>query len=216
MLDPELCGRLEDNLRLCAEDDHFSWTLGSDGRWQRVEGDVAHAMQRRLQNLATTAPRRRRAHEARPLMRIAALDLGSNSFHLIVGEARLDGTFVPLVREKEMFRLGDQVARTADRQGGGDRGDRGGGALPDDRRGDRVDEMIAVGTTAIREAEDGAHFVDRVRAETGVEIEVVDGVAEARLIFSAIRASVLIDPARARGGPRRRQPRARWSAISAA
>ena len=44
-------------------------------------------------------------------MRIAALDLGSNSFHLLVVETRPDGSFVPLVREKEMLRLGDVVAR---------------------------------------------------------------------------------------------------------
>src|ERR1700738_1328374 len=44
-------------------------------------------------------------------MRIAALDLGSNSFHLLVADVHADGTFLPLVREKEMLRLGDGVAR---------------------------------------------------------------------------------------------------------
>jgi len=44
-------------------------------------------------------------------MRIAALDLGSNSFHLLVVDAHPDGTFVPIVREKEMLRLGDVVSR---------------------------------------------------------------------------------------------------------
>src|SRR5690242_20174320 len=36
-------------------------------------------------------------------VRIAAVDLGSNSFHLVVAEVRADGTFEPLVREKEML-----------------------------------------------------------------------------------------------------------------
>jgi exopolyphosphatase/guanosine-5'-triphosphate,3'-diphosphate pyrophosphatase len=44
-------------------------------------------------------------------VRIAAIDLGSNSFHLVVVETRPDGSFVPLVREKEMLRLGDRVGR---------------------------------------------------------------------------------------------------------
>src|SRR5258705_13897715 len=44
-------------------------------------------------------------------MRIAAIDLGTNSFHLLVVDAGPDGSFVPLVREKEMLRLGDDVAR---------------------------------------------------------------------------------------------------------
>lgn len=128
-------------------------------------------------------------------MRIAALDLGSNSFHMIVVEARLDGTFLPLVREKETLRLGDRVAKT--------------GALGEPAmtealevikrfiqiaQASRADEVIAVGTAAIREANDGAEFVERVRTETGIEIKVVDGTREAELIFTAVRSSVLIDP----------------------
>src|SRR6476469_9122337 len=56
-----------------------------------------------------------RLGQRRPLrffdVRIAAVDLGSNSFHLVVAEVRADGTFEPLVREKEMLRLGDVVSR---------------------------------------------------------------------------------------------------------
>ena len=44
-------------------------------------------------------------------MRIGAIDLGTNSFHLLVVDAHADGTFVPLARQKEMLRLGDAVAR---------------------------------------------------------------------------------------------------------
>ena len=42
-------------------------------------------------------------------MRIAALDLGSNSFHLLVADVHPDGTFEAVAREKEMLRLGDDV-----------------------------------------------------------------------------------------------------------
>ncbi|MGA8296148.1 MAG: Ppx/GppA phosphatase family protein [Acidimicrobiales bacterium] len=128
-------------------------------------------------------------------MRIAALDLGSNSFHMIVVEARLDGTFLPLVREKETLRLGDRVAKT------GELGERAmAEALEVIMRfqqiahAARADEIVALGTAAIREADDGSEFVDRVRAETGIEITVVDGTREAELIFTAVRSSVLIDP----------------------
>ncbi len=128
-------------------------------------------------------------------MRIAALDLGSNSFHMIVVEARLDGTFLPLVRERETLRLGDRVAKT--------------GALGEPAmtealevikrfiqmaQASKADEVIALGTAAIREASDGTEFVERVRSETGIEIKVVDGTREAELIFTAVRSSVLIDP----------------------
>ena len=44
-------------------------------------------------------------------MRVAAIDLGSNSFHLLVVDASADGHFVPLARDKEILRLGDMVSR---------------------------------------------------------------------------------------------------------
>ncbi len=128
-------------------------------------------------------------------MRIAAMDLGSNSFHLLVVEARPDGTFDPLVREKEMLRLGDAVARTG-RIGD----DRAGRALEVLHRFDAlaeslgVDERVALATSALREAENGAELVDRIEAEVGCSVEVISGAREARLIFGAVRASVLIDP----------------------
>ena len=129
-------------------------------------------------------------------MRIAALDLGSNSFHLLVVETRPDGSFVPLVREKEMLRLGDVVAREGRLDRGGDRGgDR------DDPAASRrwrtcsdVDEIVAMGTAAMREAANGPEAVERIEDATGVAIKVVSGIREAQLIFEAVRASVLIDP----------------------
>lgn len=129
-------------------------------------------------------------------MRIAALDLGTNSFHLLVAEVHGDGGFEPLVREKEMLRLGDEVARH--------------GAVPEvaidravatarrfrllaDAAG--ADEIVACATSAVRVAANGDALVDRIEAETGVDVRVIDGITEAQLIFGAIRASVLLDPA---------------------
>jgi exopolyphosphatase/guanosine-5'-triphosphate,3'-diphosphate pyrophosphatase len=133
-------------------------------------------------------------------MRIAALDLGSNSFHLLVADVKPDGTFTPVAREKEMLRLGDDVARhgrippaTVER------------AISAVRRlaglaealGAR--EVIAKATSAIRTAANGSEFVDRVEDETGVEIQVISGIEEARLIFGAVRVSVVLEPAPALG-----------------
>ncbi len=129
-------------------------------------------------------------------MRIAALDLGSNSFHLLVAEVHADGTFVPLVREKEMLRLGDAVARE--------------GAVPDALADEAIatirrfrkladaagaTESLACATSAIRTAANGDELVDRIETEAGVSVEVIDGLEEARLIFGAVRASVVLEPA---------------------
>ena len=129
-------------------------------------------------------------------MRLAALDLGTNSFHLLVAEVQPDGHFSPVVREKEMLRLGDVVSRegritpeAADR------------AVETVRRfrllaeAAGAAEIHACATSAIRGAANGDALVDRIEADTGVEVRVIDGLTEAQLIFGAVRASVLLEPA---------------------
>src|SRR5262249_46966085 len=124
------------------------------------------------------------------------LDLGSNSFHLLVADVHLDGTFTAVAREKEMLRLGDEVGRlgrippaTADRVIATIRRLRG----LADALGAR--EVIAKATSAIRTAANGPEFIDRIEAETRVEVEVINGNEEARLVFAAVRASVVLEPA---------------------
>jgi exopolyphosphatase/guanosine-5'-triphosphate,3'-diphosphate pyrophosphatase len=129
-------------------------------------------------------------------MRVAAMDLGSNSFHLLVADVHVDGHIDPLVQEKEMLRLGDVVSRH--------------GSIPPTAADQAVatvrrfrllseaagaTEILAKATAAIRRASNGGEVVDRIRAETGVHIDVIGGLEEARLIFGAVRASVVLDPA---------------------
>jgi exopolyphosphatase/guanosine-5'-triphosphate,3'-diphosphate pyrophosphatase len=129
-------------------------------------------------------------------VRVAALDLGSNSFHLLVADVHPDGHIAPLLQEKEMLRLGDVVSRH--------------GAIPPTAADQAVatvrrfrmlaeaagaTEILAKATAAIRRATNGGELVDRIRAETGVHVEVIGGREEARLIFGAVRASVVLDPA---------------------
>jgi len=128
-------------------------------------------------------------------VRIAALDLGSNSFHLLVADAHPDGTFEPLVQEKEILRLADAVATT------GRIGERAAAnAVEVVNRfrslAESVDaqEIVACATSALREADDSAAVVDHIEIETGVRINVISGTEEARLIFAAVRASVVIAP----------------------
>ncbi len=128
-------------------------------------------------------------------MRIAAFDLGSNSFHLLVADARRDGTFEPVSTDKEMLRLGSAVAAT------GEIGERLAGDAVEVIRRFRAmaeslnaDEIVACATAAFREAADSLAVVDRIEAEAGVKVRVIGGREEARLIFDAVRTSVVIDP----------------------
>ena len=129
-------------------------------------------------------------------MRIAAHDLGSNSFHSIVVEVHTDGTFHEVAREKEMLRLGSIVSQH--------------GRLTEEAIERAVitlkrmralassagaDEQLACATSALREAENGPEVVARLESATGLKIQVISGRDEARLIFAAVRASVPIEPA---------------------
>ncbi len=123
------------------------------------------------------------------------MDLGSNSFHLLVADAQPDGHIDPIVQEKEMLRLGDVVTAygsippTAAEQ-----------AVATIRRfrlladAASADEIHARATSAIRRAENGGELIDRIEAETGVAVDVISGLEEARLIFGAVRAAVVLDP----------------------
>jgi exopolyphosphatase / guanosine-5'-triphosphate,3'-diphosphate pyrophosphatase len=127
-------------------------------------------------------------------MRIAAIDLGTNSFHLLVVDAGPDGSFVPLVREKEMLRLGDDVAREGRISRDGSRR-----ALDTLRRfraladGAGATRVVACATSAFREASNGRRLAAMLAEETGIQARIIDGETEAALIYSAVQASVLME-----------------------
>ena len=119
-------------------------------------------------------------------MRIAAIDCGTNSIHMIVVQIRPDLSFEVIDREKEMVRLGsgglDGKALTAEAMAG---------ALQTFGRFRRlaeshqVEEILAAATSAVREAENGGAFLAEVERETGIKPQVISGTEEARLIHLA-------------------------------
>src|SRR5262245_31283861 len=119
-------------------------------------------------------------------MRIAAIDIGTNSVHMIVVRIRPDLSFEVIDREKEMVRLGagglDGRALTSEAMHAALQ------VLSKFRRlaeAHRVDEIVAVATSAVREAENGGEFLQAVNAQTGIRPRVIPGTEEARLIHTA-------------------------------
>jgi exopolyphosphatase / guanosine-5'-triphosphate,3'-diphosphate pyrophosphatase len=124
-------------------------------------------------------------------MRIAALDVGSNSFHLIVAQVHSGGRIEILDRAKDMVRLGESTLRTGIIPP--DSFARGIEALKSLRRlADRYqpDALVAVATSAVREAQNGGEFARAARDEAGIEIRVVRGKEEARLIYLGARSAL--------------------------
>jgi len=116
----------------------------------------------------------------------AAIDLGTNSFHMVVARVEPDGHFDVLDREKEVVRLGSGAGVM--RQLTPEAIERGIEALGRLRRiADGYSAAIdAVATSALREALNRDVFLQRARDEVGVDVDIVSGVEEARLIHLGV------------------------------
>jgi len=126
-------------------------------------------------------------------MRIAAIDIGSNSFHMVIVESR-SGGFHVIDREKEMVRLGERTLSRGRLSAASMR--RGLDALREYKRlADMhgVDKLLVVATSAVREAANGEDFLERVGGEIGFYPQVVSGEEEARLIYLAALHSVNLE-----------------------
>ena len=127
------------------------------------------------------------------LMRVSILDLGSNSFRLLVAVVAVDGAIHPVLRAREFLHLGSEVALTgllADdvvERAVGAAGHLAGLGL---RAG--AEQSMAVATSAIRDATNSDDVVARLQEATGMAIRVIDGHEEARLGFLGVASSVAL------------------------
>ncbi len=122
---------------------------------------------------------------------LAALDIGTNSFHLVVARHTGGDGFEVITRHKEMVRLGH--GGTDMKELAPDAIERAISCLGRMRRiaeSHGAGEIRAVATSATREARNADDFIERARREAGIEIEVISGVEEARLIHLGILQTV--------------------------
>jgi exopolyphosphatase/guanosine-5'-triphosphate,3'-diphosphate pyrophosphatase len=144
-----------------------------------------------------TTRRRAVAEPPRPDLRLAAIDVGSNSLHMIVAQVGPEGAVTTLWRAKEMVGLGrmsfpsHRLSRDAMDQ-----------AIFALRRFQQeavtrhCERIVAVATSAVREASNGGDFIQRARRELGINIRVVSARDEARLIYVGVKHAVELT-----GGP---------------
>jgi exopolyphosphatase/guanosine-5'-triphosphate,3'-diphosphate pyrophosphatase len=115
-------------------------------------------------------------------MRLAALDVGSNTVHILVADV-VRGKLVDVAHYVEMPELGAQVAKS------GVIGSRAGTALRalrkvvEEARTHGYEQLIACATQAVRQASDGAAFVHQASREIGVPIRIISSRREATLSF---------------------------------
>src|SRR5947208_7689801 len=139
--------------------------------------------------LSSAAARRSNGRaDPAPSLRLAAIDVGSNSIHMIVAQADADGGMTTLWRLKEPVGLGlmsfpshrlsrhamdaaisvlDRFTRAARQRG--------------------AEKIVAVATSAVREASNGGDLIERAWRELGLHLRVISARDEARLIYQAVR-----------------------------
>ncbi len=119
---------------------------------------------------------------------VAVLDLGTNTFHLLIVEGNA-AEYTEIVHEQDAVKLGE---------GGINKGfiqpaafERG---IKSMRRyhqlilDNNVRQVRAIATSALRSAANGQDFINEVKAQTGIEIEIIDGTAEAAYIYKGVKA----------------------------
>lgn len=126
--------------------------------------------------------------------RIAAIDMGTNSFHLVIVEIKKDGTFDFIDREREVIRLGSQKGKDL--------------SFISDEETERAVKILknfvklakhynakvrAISTSAVREAKNQKEFIDTIFEKTGVAVEVIDGRTEAKLIFLGVKNALPLE-----------------------
>src|SRR5215471_185020 len=125
---------------------------------------------------------------SRDALRLAAIDVGSNSIHMIVAQADIDGAVTTLWRMKEMVGLGrmsfpsHKLTREAM-----DNAMTALARFQQAAQQRQAEKIVAVATSAIREATNGGDFIMRIKRELGLYVRVISARDEARMIYLAVR-----------------------------
>lgn len=125
-----------------------------------------------------------------PAKRIAALDLGTNSFHVVLVDIYPDGRFRTIDKLKEMVILAEKGMKNLLSEAAMERGLAALKRIKILCESQGVEKIIAYATSAIREAENGGEFIQRMIDETGIKALAISGRKEAQLIGEAIKHAV--------------------------
>ena len=123
--------------------------------------------------------------------RMAAIDIGSNSIHMVTVEVGAERSLRVIGRAKAMVRLGAGIPSGGELHAGGMA--RAVATLDHQRRlaeAHGAREILAVATAAVRDAANGPELLARLARETGIRPRAISGREEARLIYLAVRHSV--------------------------
>lgn len=116
---------------------------------------------------------------------LAVIDLGTNTFHLLIAHFHKDNTFQEIYRERRFVKMAEDGIAYISPQAWA----RGMDAMTSFAKAIAsydVQRARAIGTAALRTAGNGPDFIREVREQTGILIELIDGQEEARLIHRGV------------------------------
>lgn len=126
--------------------------------------------------------------------RFAAIDLGTNTILMVIADLIGDGAFRVVTDRAEIARVGEGVDRTRALSGAGI--ERGLAVLRDYLRACRsfgVDQIAAVGTSALRDAQNAKSFIERIKRELNLDLRVLSGAEEAAYCYLSVKKGLALD-----------------------
>ena len=121
------------------------------------------------------------------LKRVAIIDIGSKSIKFFVGEKQEDGTIKTLLDTNDIAALGEGLSKTGRISDEAlERNAQSVKNFAEKAKELEAEKIVAVGTMALRSAENSADFVARVKELCGVEVQIIPGEEEARLSYLAV------------------------------
>ena len=121
--------------------------------------------------------------------RFAVIDLGTNTFHLLIADVTADG-FNEISYDHEAVKLGEGgMSKGFIQQNAFDRGVKTMKRFAEKISQYNVTEVKAIATSALRNARNTQEFVTTVKKNTGIEVQIIDGIKEAEYIYEGVKVS---------------------------
>jgi exopolyphosphatase/guanosine-5'-triphosphate,3'-diphosphate pyrophosphatase len=117
---------------------------------------------------------------------VGIIDLGSNTFHLLILGLNKNGTFREVFKQRDFVALGEGGLGLINPQAF----ERGINTLKsyfEILNQEGIKNIRAIGTAALRSANNGSDFIEKARDLFGLDIELIDGNREAELIYKGVK-----------------------------
>lgn len=126
--------------------------------------------------------------------RVAVIDLGTNTFHLLIADIKAEDKPQVVFQETIAVKLGEGgIAQGTISRDAFTRGVNALKIFKEHIEHHRAVSVMTAATSAIRSAVNRKEFIDEIKSETGLAVQVIDGDREAELIYQGVRAAVTMD-----------------------